>query len=568
MKKVSFMLTAALCMAASCTREAPRTVYLQDYLTPEMLETDAEPAIRLALEECSKSSNSTLVLPGDTLRIRPDFCFGKYQIISNNDPSDKRIAFEIDGVDGLTIEGNNTLLLFSGFVSPFNIENSKNITIRNLSMDYTRTHHSEGTVTGTGKGWVTLRFPEDYIIRIQNGILAFRDQDKVEYPYCNLLEFDSEKREVAHYVHDHWIWGAGLQAEQLPDGQVRVYKDDIEATVGNILVFGAKARLCPGFTLDGVDGFLMENVNIWHCGGMGVIAQRSSDLELNRVNVVPSPGKDRMISITADATHFINCKGYIRMIGCDFRNQKDDATNIHGWYASAKKKTADDQLLCWFNYGFDFIRPGMELEIVNHRTMMTYDTLKVKEVTRYNDDYSLVTFTGPVPECFEINDALADSQANTAEVLIKDCYIGNNRARGILIGSKGKVVIEDNTFHAPGTAILFEGDGNYWFEQSGVKDVIIRNNLFDNCLYGSSTWGNANICVGSGIPEHEGSRYHSNILIEGNTFRTFDPRILNFYCVDGVTYRGNKVEMSSDYVYGRSGEAFTMNECDNVNIEE
>jgi len=568
MKKASLLLAAALCMGVSCTRTAPKTVYLADYLTDEMLATDVEPAIRLALEECTKSAGSTLVLPGDTLRIRPEYCYGKYQIISNNDPSDKRIAFDIKGVDGLTIEGNNTLLLFSGFVSPFNIEDCRNITIKDLNIDYTRTHHSEGIITGTGDGWVTLKFPEDYIIKLQDGVLSFRDEDRVEYPYCNLLEFDSEKREVAHYVHDYWVFGTGLRADEMPGGEYKVYRKDIEATKGNVLVFGAKARLCPGFTVDGCEGFLLQNVNIWHCGGMGVIAQRSSDLELNHVNVVPSPGKDRMISITADATHFINCKGYIRMLDCDFRNQKDDATNIHGWYASAKKKTADDQLLCWFNYGLDFIRPGMELEIVNHNNMMTYDTLKVKEVTKYNDDYSLVTFTEPVPECFEINDALADSQANTAEVLIKGCYIGNNRARGILIGSKGKVVIEDNTFHAPGTAILFEGDGNYWFEQSGVKDVIIRNNLFDNCLYGSKTWGNANISVGSGIPRKEDSRYHSNILIEGNTFKTFDPRILNFYCVGGVTYRENKVVMTTDYVYGRTGDPFTMTYCDNVKIEE
>ena len=84
-----------------------------------------------------------------------------------------------------------------------------------------------------------------------------------------------------------------------------------------------------------------------------------------------------MISITADATHFINCKGFIRMTGCTFTNQKDDATNIHGWYSVARRKISGNQLLLWSHYGVDFAREGMELELVDHNTMMTYDTLKI-----------------------------------------------------------------------------------------------------------------------------------------------------------------------------------------------
>ncbi len=561
------MAAAFACLAASCSREqAGKTVYLKDYLTEDMIREDAEPAIRKALEECLESKGSTLVLPGGTLPVKPDFCYGKYQRISNNDPSDKRIAFDIIGADGLTIEGNGTTLLFTGFVSPFNIENSRDVTIGGLNIDYTRTFHSEGLITGSGKDWVKVRFPDDYKVSLESGIIVFKDECGNEYPYGNLLEFDSSKKEVAHYVRDYWVWGPGLQAEALPGGDYKVFEKDIKVTEGNILVFGAAARLNPAFTLERCDGFSLKDVNIWHCGGMGVIAQRSKDVELNNVDVVPSPGKDRMISITADATHFVNCKGFIRMIGCTFKNQKDDATNIHGWYAVARKKISDNQLLLWSNYGKDFAEAGMEMEFVGHNTMMTYDTLKVNNVYKYNDFLSLVTFTESIPGDFEEKDVLADASVRP-DVLIKGCTFGNNRARGLLIGSKGKVVIEDNHFHVPGAAILFEGDGNYWYEQSGVKDVTIRGNRFENCLYGSKGWGRAYIAVGSGIPQRATSRYHSNITVEGNTFNTFDPRILNLYCVDGITYRNNKVIFNNDYEYDRQGEPFSTENCSNVNLD-
>ncbi len=186
----------------------------------------------------------------------------------------------------------------------------------------------------------------------------------------------------------------------------------------------------------------------------------------------------------------------------------------------------------------------------------------------FKDEFSnsLVTFTESVPEAFEEKDVLADVSVKP-DVLIQGCTFGNNRARGLLIGSKGKVIIEDNHFHVPGAAILFEGDGNYWYEQSGVKDVTIRGNRFENCLYGSKGWGRAYIAVGSGIPQRKTSRYHSNITVEGNTFNTFDPRILNLYCVDGITYRHNKVILNNDYEYDRQGEAFSTENCSNVNLD-
>ena len=74
------------------------------------------------------------------------------------------------------------------------------------------------------------------------------------------------------------------------------------------------------------------------------------------------------------------------------------------------------------------------------------------------------------------------------------------KARGLLLGSRGRIVVEDNYFHIAGAAILFEGDANYWFEQSGVRDVVIRGNLFENGNYGCPSWGAACIAVGSGIP--------------------------------------------------------------------
>jgi len=574
MRKLKLLLPWVLSVALLSGCSSSKTVvYLKDYMDEASVE-DAMPAIRAALDDCVRLKAAKLVLPGDTVRVKAAKAYEEYQYISNNDPSMKRIAFQLRDMSDFTIEGAGTVLLFTGHISPFNLENCVNISVKDLTIDFTRAFVSEGVITAVGEGFFEVQFPEYYDITFREGNLVFRDENKETYPYSNLLEFDSKRKEVAYHVHDYWIGSESSRAQEVSPGRYRFQRDDYGAgTIGNVMAFGASKRNNPAFTLLDCAGFTLTDVNLYNCCGMGVIAQSSKDIELLRMKVEPTPGSDRVISISADATHFVNCKGYIRMIDCVFKGQKDDATNVHGWYMAVDKILSPDELLLrWRNtgqYGVRFIKPGMTLELVDSKTMETYSRNTVKSVDYLNCEYAKVSFSEALPDGVKIDDVVAEDDAYP-DVLISGCYIGNNRARGLLIGSRGKVVIEKNTFHSPGTAILFEGDGRYWYEQSGVRDVTIRDNVFDNCMYGSATWGSAVIAVGSGIPDKEHSRYHKNILVENNVFKGFDSRIVNLYCVDGFTFKGNTIEFSdADYpANGTPEQRFIFNNCDNVKVEE
>ena len=565
-------VTLSLWSAPTADAAAGKTVYLKDFLASGDAERDAVPAVRAALEHCLEVGASRLVLPGGTLRMLPDRAAERYQYISNNSEGMKRIAFDLRGLRDFEIDGAGTELLFSGFVSPFSIEECEWIEIHDLKIDYTRTFHSEGIVRAAGDGWLEVSFPGEYRCEEVNGCLHFYDERGTDYPYSNLLEFDAVRREPAFRAHDYWIAGGTIPARRCGDGNWRIYRPDLKAAVGNVMVFGATARLNPGFTIADSRGVTLCDVALYHCGGMGVIAQRSRDIALERMVVTPAPGKDRMVSITADATHYVNCGGYIRMIDCVFENQKDDATNIHGLYMAVERVEAPDRaLLRWCNsgqYGVDFLREGMEVELVDNRTVAAYARRTVKSVRRLNSVYTEVTFTEPLPDGTAPKHVVAADEGYP-DVEIRGCRMRGNRARGLLLGSRGRIVVEDNYFHIAGAAILFEGDANYWFEQSGVRDVVIRGNLFENGNYGCPSWGAACIAVGSGIPDRTGARYHRNILVEGNTFRVSDPRIVHIYSVDGFRFtRDNVIEHTDEYPCAQEeAEAFVIDQCDRVEIE-
>ena len=560
-----FILPIALSMmGAVCAFAEVQSADIFEFKTPAEAGADATSGVRAALEHCRTKGIHRLAFAPGRYDFWPDRAQEKYLFVSNNDEGLKRIAFPLTGFDGMEIDGRGATFVFHGYIVPFLVENSRNVAIKNLSVDFARTFHSEGKVLAVTQESVDLEISEEFPYAIRQGILIFTDgkspigpqttvkSGEVLYPYGNLLAFDPVRRETAYMAKDRYAMQDGLTAREIGPRQVRLTLPKASAEPGNILVFGAAHRDIPGIIVSDSAKTLLEDLSIYHCGGMGVIAQRSSDLDLEKVRVTPAPGGRRIVSVTADATHFVNCTGKITMRDCLFENQKDDATNIHGLYARIEKIVAPDKMEVRLvhpeQFGLDFIRPGTRLEIVDGPSLETRGETVAKAVERINKEITVVTTAAPLPATVREGNAVANADANTAEVLIENCVIRNNRARGILLGSRGKVTVVGNTFHTPGAAILFEGDARFWFEQAGVREVTIRGNTFDNCNFG--VWGKACIEVGSGIEKscQKTSRYNRNITIENNLFRVFGPRsILSVYSVDGLKFRNNRLERTHAY---------------------
>jgi len=546
-------------------------------------QNDTTPAVVAALAKCRAMHASKLFFPPGRYDFWPDRATERYCFISNNDEGLKRIAFPLDGMQNLEIDGFGAQFVFHGWITPFVLDHARNITLKNFSVDWERTFHSEGRVIENHDDGVTVEFSDAFPYEIRDGILVFTNgQNKQEqqtivngieliYPYGSLLEFDPQKRETAYMANEYWVKG-GVLARDLGQRRVRIVLPELTATPGNTLVFAPSHRDCPAIVVSDSAGVELNGVNIYHCGGMGLIAQLSRDIHLNHVQVTPSPGSGRVVSITADATHFVNCSGKVLIETCRFENQMDDASNIHGIYAQAIRQLGPDEIEVKLKhpqqFGLDFILPGETLEFVEASSLVTYHQAEVKSVERLNKEFARVVFKSPLPKELKPGDVVA-SVAGYPEVTVRNCTIGNNRARGLLLGSRAKMVIENNHFHTSGAALLFEGDGHFWFEQAGVRDTLIRNNVFENCNFG--VWGNATIAVGAGIEKsrRSESRYNRNIVIEDNLFRTFDTgRIVSAYSVDGLTIRRNRFESTTDYPSkNQNAPRFDITESDHVSIE-
>jgi hypothetical protein len=97
----------------------------------------------------------------------------KHTFISNNDDSVKRIVFYLSGKKNLKIYGDDAKFIFHGRLLPFLLEESQNITISGISIDFATAFHFETQLVETDGKSSLLRVPEKW--HLEDGRLIVFD---------------------------------------------------------------------------------------------------------------------------------------------------------------------------------------------------------------------------------------------------------------------------------------------------------------------------------------------------------------------------------------------------------
>ena len=427
MRTCNLTLIAAICTAWLwyASPASARSIEMDAYgLTKDG--KDCTPALRKCLETLRQnpiSEPTILNFSEGTYHFYPDMGYDEYCFISNNDEGLKRVIFLLKDLRDIEIDGHGSTFIFHGFTNPFLISGASNICFRNFTIDCARPFHSEGIITGLCDDGVIVEIPEEFPYKIANGILMFTGDTSHDenlppttvtheeiYTYGHILEFDTRRRETAYMANDYFFKNNPLVAEDIGGRRVRIYLPGLTGTIGNTLVFGPDHRKFPAFTATDSNDISFSNVTIHHAGGMGIIGQRVRNVTVDSCKVMPSG--NRILSTTADATHFSNCTGKITLSNNIFTNQMDDATNIHGIYVRIREISAPDKALVELchpqQYGFDFIKEGMDMELVKGQSLITVGTAKVAGMTRLNKSLTEVTFTSPLPAEIKAGDAMCE----------------------------------------------------------------------------------------------------------------------------------------------------------------
>lgn len=491
-----------------------------------------------------------------------EFPKGRYDFYSEKD-SDATTAMYLRRAKNLTVDGGGSEFVFHGKMRILLVEESQNVTIRNFSTDWDRPYISQGEFVKITDEYVDLKIdPTLYPFKVVNQRISFIGegwQAGVHDSYMNIHE--KQTGEIAYRTRDSHTGNIFKgRAEQIASDVVRFYgrmtPREVPVRVGQIITLYHGTYIMTGIEIGNSRDTKLEDITLYHALSTGVYGYRSENISLRRVSTTARRDKGRVFSTVADASHFTCCRGDILIEECAHTGQGDDFINVRGVYSritGVESPTSLRVLRGWF------IEPGDTMWMVDYGTISRGEELIVRSKrglpTPSGEQEFLVEFTRPLPKSAKVGNFL-ENKSWTPSLTIRNCrFEKRNRARGMLVTTPKRVVVENNYFNTAGTAILIEGDLDHWYESGAHTNLVIRNNIFENCSTSGCEsgnrweWGEAPITISPSYrpASVESPTYHRGITIENNTFRCFDAPVLFARSVRGLRFVGNKLIPTTDY---------------------
>ena len=467
------------------------------------------------------------------------FAPGVYEFIAAPLGADLRV-FSLSGASDLTIEGSATEWRFNGLCTPLHIARSHGVTLRGITVDWQRPPFSQGLVTAVEGTTIEVTVDPAFPVTDQDEIYAVMDYDTATGKPVGALDAFHGSLAKAELIRPQVYRLTFASKHQEPESVALLAK--LFATLpGRTMVLRHHLNLfaCHGIDFESCKDTLVEDVTIRTCVGLGFHDSGSENLTCRRLVIAPKPGSGRLMSSTLDGWHVLFMRGTVRLEDSTLTGMGDDCVNVWSKYLAVKEKTGPDSVsapLAMGGWRGPMPQPGESIELAKGATLQPYATRVVKAAA-WDDGrkaYS-VTFTEPLPAEAAVDDLLWNS-TYLPKVTIRNCTLGGNRARGVLV-STPDVTVENcrisGTTHA-GMLIFAEPR-----RQARVPDrALIRNNTFSDCggtaifVYAMATGGKTPISDAIHGVEISGNRISYDITDPMRSPRSLFPR--NFYWQAGI----------------------------------
>ena len=519
-------------------------------------------SLRAAVE--ALPDGATLTLERREYRLTPKGTRKMFLAPSNNMTGDKNVACPIVDKHNVTIDGNGATLVCDGDVFPFATLRSRGVAIRNLTVTKPRPVAAELTVVAADAQGATVRFApgtapyaakdgelefevDGSTVSTRNGLMAMHTMDRFQVHFLLTEGSTANADDKDQYPSTY----SAVAIEDLGGGELRLrYRDadrdrrlcrPVPFEPGRPLAINLHPRRNIAFFFEDAEGVRLENVAIRRFGGMGVVAQRSGDLTISGLKVLPEDGE--RASTSADMMQVNSCYGKVTIEGCEGSDSMDDVIDVHGNYMGVERWDGTNLVLRNYrdwgrptgddHYGFFPVRVGDTLSFLDGRDRREVGRLAVASLVFGTNDLShaVVTLSGPVP----LPSALPEETLVENLTLYPDVVFRGNTFRrypNLRFSGRGRFLIESNRLENAMSAMLVHDHRRYWYETGPVEDMTIRGNVFVDC---NARGGDAFITI-CPMGWNGGGRM-GRIVLEGNRYEKLKHRRVNAFAVDDLVDR-------------------------------
>ena len=469
-------------------------------------------------------------------------------------------SVSLKNMKDFTIIGNGaTILIERNDVSAFSLQNSDNITVKDLTVDYSVLPFTQGVVTKVDGN--------KFYFTIDKGYPELGKH--FEKSYIHLFTANGEWKKSSADVYGK------LKTLTPTEGVFTVRGKHVVEVNDKVAV---NFRSPSAFSISRCGKLDFVNINIHASPGVAFHSRYGRDkMTFDGIKIVrtaPPAGATapRLMACCADGINLATSTGGAVIKNCEFSYLGDDGINFHSELLPVAKSRDNRSFATIYPYGqykthFEevfkkgdemiFVRPG-DYKIIARAHL---DSIKVS-----NNRQELI---GLAPKFFPVRGTSGVSayEIKTVEKIdvpegsffyipssgVAGFEISNNifhdhRARGIRIMSNNGV-IENNRFERlKGAAVTLGGEFNHWRESGWCSDIIIRNNVMKEIGYSSIALGSSYTPgVISTFARLDGKKFvpipeNRNLLIENNTIIDSPGAAIFLFAADDITLKNNKIE--------------------------
>lgn len=489
-----------------------------------------------------------------------------------------RSAFVLRGLKNVTIDLGGAKIVLHGRIMPFAVLDCENITFKNFSIDYDRPFYTQGTVIESKAGSVIIQIPELFTYRIDgHDFIAYGETWEHRLVTGDMLFrcFDAETGLPSR--HSGVILGLigdkiyprpnpplpihHLYAEDMGNRCVKIFNlpEEFKPNVGEILAMTHEDRRKTAFLLERSKDTVIEHVRLMHIGAMGITANLCHNITLNDFSMyIDEEMPDRIITVNADGFHTFHCTGLMKAENCRFENMLDDAINIHGNYLLCTNQIDNKTIMAQNRSAglraMEYLLPGDEIVIYKGNTQEIRCKGVVEKAEYLPGQYKdmRITLKDEIDTSVEAEDCLENLRM--PEIEVRNCCC--KCMGGFRISSGKRVLIENCSFETAAFSIAFTGDMNYWYENTGVREVTVKDCKFLNC--------DIPVTTDCGFqPTAKAPFYHKNIKFINNTVISPHNEVMRLSDVDGIVYKGNNVSGLKE-----GALQVSLTRCSNVTVNE
>ncbi len=468
--------------------------------------------------------------------------------------SDEQISFE--GLSDFEFDGGGSTFIFlKKKGSLFKITNCERMLFRNLNIDWDWEKDPLASVVelveiAPDRSYMDLRFVDYQDFPNKSARMAFLDMLDPqtlsvgsEGGFGLSLEFTKGKNKP----DTEWLSGNMLR---IKESKINNPLREEKLKKGQLFRLSHYYYDINGITMNDNRHLTIQDVNLYSTAGHAFLVYGDQQYwQFIRTNIVRPPNSKRPITCTADHLHIGQSKGFLKIENCEFSLGNDDCLNIHDCSAYGKKENERTISIDNLRSGESY-HPGDIIEFRTPNYAPTGIKIAMNKLIR-KDGKAFIEFEENIPGAKGDYFILFNRRYDSSNVIVRNSYFHNNRARALLLLGRN-ITVENNRFFRNQMGAIKIETGytlDKWCEGYGASNIVIRNNSFDS-VNPRATYSNEKnpvIYMSTYLksdPSSLKSEYPilSDILVENNKF-TDCPGAIAYVCsAKNVIIRNNIID--------------------------